>query len=171
MYANTHKNTHMHKPHGTKLSQMCTQTDVLQIAKNWDFLSGFQQFSSSKLVLKSVEKRWASPKYFAIGSTCAHNRSVIKKESLLDFQFTNNCTYIYVCIYRYACIYRYVCIYIYVCMYVCVHKHHYLIWVYKKLNMCICTRVYICKCKQRCTHVCVHVYVYTTWHVYEYNTS
>jgi hypothetical protein len=35
----------------------------------WNFLNGFQQFSSSKLVQKSVENRWASPNYFSIRST------------------------------------------------------------------------------------------------------
>ncbi len=35
---------------------------------NWDFIHGFQLFSSSKLVLKSVGNRWTSPNDFAIGN-------------------------------------------------------------------------------------------------------
>ncbi len=30
------------------------------LQKNWDFLNGFQRFSGTKLVQKSVENRWAS---------------------------------------------------------------------------------------------------------------
>ncbi len=40
------------------------------LQNNWESSYGFQWFSSSELVQKSVENhRWASPNYFAIGST------------------------------------------------------------------------------------------------------
>ncbi len=40
------------------------------LQNNWESCNGFQQFSRSKFVQKSVENRFSSPNYFAIGSTC-----------------------------------------------------------------------------------------------------
>jgi hypothetical protein len=39
------------------------------LQNNWDSPDSFQLFSSSKLVQKSVENRWANTNYFAISST------------------------------------------------------------------------------------------------------
>ncbi len=39
------------------------------LQNNWESNNGFQRFFSSKLVQISVENRWVSLNYFAIGST------------------------------------------------------------------------------------------------------
>ncbi len=61
------------------IHDMCTYVIVMATWKwmcksycplknNWDSHNGFQRFSSRTLAQKSVENRWASPNYFAIGS-------------------------------------------------------------------------------------------------------
>jgi hypothetical protein len=66
----------------------------------WNRATVFNDFSSSKLVQKSVENRWASPNYFVISSTCS--AVPVQMECVLYSRTDAMMTTLFICVYMHV---------------------------------------------------------------------